>query len=182
MGDADAGVTAADVDAAADPTDADRGPTEVGDVDVTGGDDEVLVGQPTGDGPTRAGGPGADPLLTWVKVAARAAASKTDAETVVLEVGAVLSITGWFVITSAGNTRLVKAVTEEIEEQVMDAGGPKPLRIEGLDDLRWVVLDYGDFVVHVFVDEARQYYELERLWRDVPVIDWADETSTTPGA
>lgn len=112
-------------------------------------------------------------VLEWVKVAARAAAAKSGEDTIVLEVGAVLSITGWFVITSGGNSRLVKTLAEEVEEQVVAAGGPKPLRIEGLDGLRWVLLDYGDFVVHVFLDEAREYYELERLWRDVPVVDFS---------
>ena len=116
---------------------------------------------------------GAPDVLDMVKVAARAAAAKSGEDTIVLEVGAVLSITGWFVITSGGNSRLVKTLAEEVEEQVVAAGGPKPLRVEGLDGLRWVLLDYGDFVVHVFLDEARDYYELERLWRDVPAVDWA---------
>ncbi|MCU0311162.1 MAG: ribosome silencing factor [Acidimicrobiales bacterium] len=112
-----------------------------------------------------------DPL-EWVKVAARAAASKTDEPTVVLDVGAVLSVTGWFVITGATNTRLVRALAEEVEEQVRDAGGPKPRRVEGGDTNRWVLLDYGDFVVHVLLDTEREFYDLERLWGDVPVVDW----------
>lgn len=108
-----------------------------------------------------------------VLTAARAAASKTDEPTVVLDVGDVLSITGYFVITGGTNTRQVKTIAEEVEEQVSAAGGPRPLRTEGLDGLRWVLLDYGDFVVHVFLDEARRYYELERLWADVPRIEWS---------
>lgn len=108
-------------------------------------------------------------------VAARAAAEKQGAETLVLEVGEVLAITDWFVITSASNTRQVRTIAEEIEEQISRRGGPKPLRVEGLDDRRWVLLDYGPFVVHVFLEEARAYYELERLWRDVPHLDWADD-------
>ncbi len=105
-------------------------------------------------------------------VAARAAAGKTDEPTVVLDVGEVLAITGWFVITGATNPRQVRSVAEDIEEQVVDAGGPRPLRVEGLDAAQWVLLDYGDFIVHVFLDEAREFYDLERLWRDVPVVDW----------
>ena len=85
-----------------------------------------------------------------------------------LFVGDVLAITDAFVITSAPNTRQVRTIAEAVEEQVALAGGPKPNRIEGLDDLRWVLLDYGSFVVHVFLQEARDYYELERLWSDVP--------------
>jgi ribosome-associated protein len=110
-----------------------------------------------------------------VVVAASAAADKQGADTLVLEVGEVLAITDWFVITSGTNTRQVRTIAEEVEEQITRRGGPKPLRIEGLDDLRWVLLDYGPFVVHVFLDEARSYYELERLWRDVPRLDWAAE-------
>jgi ribosome-associated protein len=111
----------------------------------------------------------------WVLVAARAAAAKTDEPTVVLEVGEVLAITGWFVITGAGNSRLVRTLAEEVEEKVSEAAGPRPLRVEGLDSAQWVLLDYGDFIVHVFLDEAREFYDLERLWRDVPVVDWRTE-------
>jgi ribosome-associated protein len=115
---------------------------------------------------------GADDSLTWVRTAARAAGSKTDEETVVLDVGRVLSIVGWFVLTAGRNPRQVRTIADEIEAQVSAAGGPKPQRVEGLDALEWVLLDYGDFVVHVFHTEARRFYDLERLWRDVPRIDF----------
>lgn len=108
-------------------------------------------------------------------IAARAAGAKTDEETVVLDVGRVLSIVGWFVITAGRNARQVKAVAEEIEEKIRDAGGPKPLRVEGLDVMQWVLLDYGDFVVHVFDAETRRYYDIERLWADVPRVDWRED-------
>lgn len=78
-------------------------------------------------------------------------------------------------ITSAGNHRLVRTLVDEVEAKIAEAGGPKPRRIEGRDALQWVLMDYGDFVVHVFDDEARSFYELERLWSDVPRIEW-DET------
>lgn len=113
-------------------------------------------------------------VTNWVVTAARAADAKNGADTLILEVGAVLAITDYFVITSASNTRLVKSLTDEVEDAVRKAGGPSPLRREGLDDLRWVLLDYGDFVLHVFLDEARSFYELERLWRDVPRVEWRD--------
>lgn len=112
--------------------------------------------------------------LQWVIQAARAADSKTDEETVVLDVGDVLSITGWFVITGGSNTRQVRALASFIEEEVAAAGGPKPIRIEGLDSMQWVLLDYGDFIVHVLLKETRDFYDVERLWRDVPVIDWKE--------
>ncbi len=92
-----------------------------------------------------------------------------------LDVGDVLAITGTFVITSAGNTRLVRALVDEIEAEVKASGGPSPRRVEGTDRHEWVLMDYGDVVVHVFLDETRRYYELERLWSDVPRIEWADD-------
>ena len=113
-------------------------------------------------------------------VAARAAATKTDRETVVLEVGEVLAITGWFVITSGGTARQVRAIAEAVEEGVDEAGGPKPLRVEGLDGGSWVLIDYGDVVVHVMDDETRDFYDLERLWRDVPVVEWSDAGGSRP--
>lgn len=115
-------------------------------------------------------------------VAARAADAKKGERTLVLQVGQVLAITEAFVITSAGNARLVRTIAEAVEQAVKEAGGPGPLRIEGLDDARWVLLDYGDFVVHVFLDEVRAYYDLERLWADAPRSDWAepgDEAATS---
>jgi ribosome-associated protein len=109
----------------------------------------------------------------WPVAAARAADDKKGIDTVVLEVGEVLAITGYFVITSGANTRQVRTIAEAVEEQITLEGGPKPVRIEGLDDRHWVLLDYGDFVVHVFLQETRDYYELERLWSDVPQVEWA---------
>jgi ribosome-associated protein len=90
----------------------------------------------------------------------------------VLQVGDVLALCEWFVITSGANDRQVKAIAEEVERRVHESGGPKPLRVEGLDDLRWVLMDFGDVVVHVFSQEARSFYELERLWSDVPRAEW----------
>lgn len=110
--------------------------------------------------------------LELARIAARAADEKTATDTVVLEVGEVLGIAEAFVITSAGNERLVRTIVEEVERQVKEAGGPGPLRIEGMSDARWVLMDYGDIVVHVFLEEARRYYDLERLWSDAPRFDW----------
>ena len=63
---------------------------------------------------------------------------------------------------------------EEIEEAIKAAGGPGPMRVEGLSDLTWVLLDYGDIVVHVFAEETRRFYDIERLYRDCPTIAWQD--------
>ncbi len=107
--------------------------------------------------------------------AARAAAAKKGENTVVLEVGRILAITDAFVITHGANDRHVRTIAEEVEEKVAEGGGPKPLRVEGLDDARWVLLDYGDFVVHVFLDEVRRFYDLERLWSDAPRVEWDED-------
>lgn len=114
-------------------------------------------------------------------VAARAAATKKGEDPVILEVGSVLAITDAFVITSGSNPRQVRTIAEEVEERVARECGPKPLRVEGLDDARWVLLDYGDFVVHVFLDEVRRYYDLERLWSDAPRVEWDEEPSAASG-
>lgn len=88
--------------------------------------------------------------------------------------GGILGITDWFVVTAGGSGRQVRAIVDEVEEQLTKAGGPKPVRIEGKDTLNWVLMDYGAFVVHVFSEEARDYYDLERLWRDVPRLSSPD--------
>lgn len=113
--------------------------------------------------------------------AARAAAGKKADDTVILAIGKVLPITDAFVITSASNDRLVRAIVEEIEAKVKAAGGPAPLRVEGLSDARWVLMDYGDVVVHVFLEEAREYYDLERLWTDAPRIPYDERTPAAAG-
>ena len=116
-----------------------------------------------------------DTIRNWMTTAARAASAKKADDTVVLDVSGVLSITDAFVITSGNNRRQVLTIAEEVEAQVKAVGGPPPIRVEGLTDAQWVLLDYGDFVVHVFLDEVRRYYDLERLWADAPVIEWHDE-------
>ena len=113
-----------------------------------------------------------DVVADWASIAALAADDKQALDTVVLEVGAVLAITDFFVITSATNSRQVRTIAEYVEERLKEEGGPLPLRVEGRSDLTWVLLDYGDLVVHVFLDEIRRFYDIERLYRDVPVINW----------
>jgi ribosome-associated protein len=105
-------------------------------------------------------------------VAAQAAASKTLERTAVLDVAELLGITDAFVVTSGTNPRQVRTIAEEVEKRVREAGRGSPVRVEGLDDFRWVLLDYGDFVVHVFNSEARGQYDLERLWADAERVEW----------
>ncbi|MEO5723910.1 MAG: ribosome silencing factor [Ilumatobacteraceae bacterium] len=106
--------------------------------------------------------------------AARAADAKKGEDIVVFAVGEVLAITEYFVITSASNRRLVRSLVDSIEEQVREVHGRSPLRIEGAAEQQWVLIDFGDVVVHVFSDEMRSYYEIERLYRDVPRVDWQE--------
>jgi len=119
----------------------------------------------------------AEEVRSWMIAACAAADAKTDASTLVFDVGEVLSITTWFVVTSGRNGRQVKSIVDNVEQEIDAMGGPKPLRTEGLESLDWVVVDYGDFVVHAFHDETRAFYELERLYRDVPVVDWQAEAA-----
>ncbi len=101
-------------------------------------------------------------------VAARAADAKLGQDTVVLAMGDLLGVTDAFVVTSGANTRQVRTIVEEVERQVKQSAGRSPRATEGLRDLTWVLMDYGDFLVHVFQDEARAYYDLERLWGNAP--------------
>ena len=113
----------------------------------------------------------------WACLAARAADDKLGNETVVIAVGELLAITDHFVITNGSNRRQVKAITEAVEEHLSAVGGPKPVRIEGLDELDWVLMDYGEFVVHVFDSDTRSVYDLERLWGDCPTVEWQPATT-----
>ncbi|HUY63644.1 MAG TPA: ribosome silencing factor [Acidimicrobiales bacterium] len=108
-------------------------------------------------------------------VAARAAAGKLCDSTVVLAMGELLGVTDAFVITSGRNIRQVRTIVDEVELKVKQAVGRAPWSIEGLHDLRWVLMDYGDFLVHVFHEEAREYYDLERLWGDAERVSWEGE-------
>ena len=81
-----------------------------------------------------------------------------------------LAITDAFLLASATNDRQVKAIVDEIEDKLREIGA-KPIRREGERDGRWVLIDYGDVVVHVQHEEERQFYALERLWRDCPLIE-----------
>jgi len=112
--------------------------------------------------------------------AARAAAAKQATDIVVLDVHELIVITDYFVICSASTKRQVKTVIEEIERAVRELG-EKPIRREGEEDGGWWLLDYFDVVVHVFGDEERAYYDLERLWRDAPRLEWREPEAASSG-
>lgn len=111
-------------------------------------------------------------------VAARAAGSKTLEETVLLDVGDLIGITDYFVVTAGRNDRQVRAIVDEVTKQVREAGGGSVRQVEGLAAATWVLLDFGDLVVHVFDAEARAYYDLERLWADAPRVRFDLELSS----
>jgi len=122
-----------------------------------------------------------DHAVTLVHTAARAASDKLAQHIMAFDVSEQLAITDAFVLASASNDRQVKAIVDEIEDKLRDIG-EKPIRREGERDGRWVLIDYGDVVVHVQHEEERQFYALERLWRDCPLIDLpADVTSASAG-
>jgi ribosome-associated protein len=95
----------------------------------------------------------------------RAAAEKKAIETVVLDLREIASFTDYFVITSGANERQVQAISDEVFETMKKAGTPAA-RVEGYKTAEWILLDFGDFVFHVFDEKARKFYDLERLWRE----------------
>ncbi|AOW94783.1 ribosome silencing factor [Rhodococcus sp. WMMA185] len=103
------------------------------------------------------------------RIAALAADEKLASDVVVLDVSEQLVITDCFVIASAPNERQVNAVVENIEERLRDAGH-KPVRREGTREGRWALLDFVDVVIHVQHNEERNFYALDRLWKDCPVV------------
>jgi ribosome-associated protein len=126
-----------------------------------------------------------DHAVTLVHTAARAASDKLAQHIIAFDVSDQLAITDAFLLASASNDRQVKAIVDEIEDKLREIG-EKPIRREGERDGRWVLIDYGDVVVHVQHEEERQFYALERLWRDCPMIDLPAEVTAgsagRPGA
>jgi ribosome-associated protein len=106
--------------------------------------------------------------------AARAASSKKAQDVVVMEVRDLIVITDFFVLASGTTDRQVRTVAQEIEN-ALRSQGMKPVRREGQREGRWVLLDFVDFVAHVFHQEERDYYGLERLWSDAPLVEWEDQ-------
>ena len=104
-----------------------------------------------------------------VNIAALAADSKQGEDLVALDVSGPLPLTDVFLLVTGRNERNVVAIAGEIEDKMIEAGA-KPLRREGRSEGRWILLDFGDIVAHIFHEEDRMYYSLERLWKDCPAI------------
>ena len=113
------------------------------------------------------------PSLELAVRCARAADDKLATDIIVLPVGDVLAITEYFVVASASNPRQVRAITDAVLVTVREQTGRGPLRSEGVGEQQWVLVDYGDVVVHVFSEGQRRFYEIERLYKDVQAVDWA---------
>jgi ribosome-associated protein len=119
--------------------------------------------------------------IELANTAAQAAADKLGTDIVIIDVSERLAITDAFVIVTGSNERQVDAIVDEVEEKLRHTGA-KPVRREGRRDGRWVLLDYGDIVVHVQHAEERVFYALERLWKDCPFIPFVDAAAPTRGA
>ncbi len=119
--------------------------------------------------------------IEMAEVAARAAASKLADDVVVIDVSGQLVITDCFVIASASNERQVNAIVDEVEEKMRRAGY-KPARREGAREGRWTLLDYVDIVVHIQHQDERNFYALDRLWGDCPVlaVDLSADSASRP--
>lgn len=107
-------------------------------------------------------------------MAARAASDRKAAELVILDLRDVAQFTEFFLICTANNTRQVQAVTDAIEESLRLAG-KRPMHIEGYAAAEWVLMDYGDFIAHIFSPSSRRFYDLERLWRDAKIVPPPEE-------
>lgn len=123
--------------------------------------------------------------IDLAQAAAAAAADKLAKEVVALDVSEQLALTDVFVIASAPNERQVDAVVDAVEERLLQLKA-KPLRREGHKESRWVLLDFGDIVVHVMHSDDREFYALERLWKDCPTValaiaETADEAAPSDG-
>lgn len=106
--------------------------------------------------------------------AALAASDKKARDVLVMDMREVFILTDFFVICSGNTDRQVASIQESVERKLAERG-VKPVRREGEQHRRWVLLDYIDIVVHIFRQEERDYYEIERLWKDAPLVDWEME-------
>lgn len=115
--------------------------------------------------------PAREESVTAAVTASRAADEKQGSDLLVLDVADLLALVDLFVLVSARNDRQLKAIAESIEEALRGEHDRRPLRREGTPESGWYLLDYGDVVCHLFDEERRRYFALERLWSDVPQID-----------
>ena len=106
-----------------------------------------------------------------VKLALHSASEKKAFDLVALDLREIASFTEYFIIVSGANQRQVQAIADEIDEQLKKQLSSRPVRTEGYSSAEWVLMDYGDFIVHIFEKNAREFYDLARLWRDAKKVE-----------
>lgn len=119
-------------------------------------------------------------IFKIIKAVARIADEKKADYIKILDMRSRLIITDYFIIISAKNTRLTRRIQEEVCIY-LKSKNLKPINISGLSEGKWILVDYNDFVIHIFTNELREYYELERLWRDSGEIKWNKEQPVQNG-
>ncbi len=110
-----------------------------------------------------------------VRLAIQCAADKKAFDMIALDLRSIASFTEFFIIATGSNQRQVQAIADEINEQLKKQLQRRPVRIEGYNSAEWVLLDFGDFIVHIFNNEAREFYDLARLWRDARKVEIPQE-------
>ena len=125
-----------------------------------------------------------DPIENRVRLAVAAALDKKDFDLDVLSVGDLTSIADYFILTSAGSERQAQAIADAVLDRLREELQVKPLLVEGTTPGRWILLDFGDFIVHVFTEDCRRFYGRERLWGDAPNVtaDFTGEAEKQPNA
>lgn len=126
--------------------------------------------------------PSAAELDERLRLALHAASERKAHDLVVLDLREVASFTDYFVIASGTNVRQVQAVADEVQEQLRKQLNVRPARVEGYNSAEWVLLDYGDFIFHVFEEKSRRFYDLERLWRDAARVPLPPDVTAGEGA
>ncbi len=114
-----------------------------------------------------------------VKLALHCSSEKKATNLVAIDLREIASFTEFFIVASGSNQRQVQAISDEINEQLKKQLNSRPVRVEGYSSAEWILLDYGDFIVHIFEKNAREFYDLERLWRDAKRVDLPSELTET---
>ena len=117
-----------------------------------------------------------------VRIAVAAALDKKAYDVDVLALSGLTSIADYFILTTASNERQAQAIADSVLSRLLEELRVKPMLIEGTNPGRWILLDFGDFIVHIFTEDCRRFYALERLWGDAPNVtrDFSDETAAKP--
>jgi ribosome-associated protein len=124
--------------------------------------------------PGEAGRPEADDLEK-LRIAAAAASERKALDMVAIDIRKIASFAEYFLVCSGTSTRQVQAIADEVMEKLREARDARPLHTEGYETATWILLDYGDLIVHVFTEDSRQFYQLERLWRDAERVELPEE-------